>query len=564
MVLYIILAIIVIILIAVGVLFYLRSNKRQIIEKAIERKNEIETLPFDQNLAQLSKLNLKGETKTKYDAMKKDNVESTNKYLAPVEEKIHNAEALLDKFSFNASQSEIDDANELMDSYEQSYQQQLEDVNEIIALYKDNDELYDKCKVDYREMKRDVLANRHQFGEAASLLETEIEKFEPRLEQYEVLKADGNYVQAHNHIAALNEQMKQLRSYMEEIPELIRETQKELPGQFQDLKYGCRDLKVEGYDLDHVKVDSTLQSLKTELSFVEPLISRLELEEANDKLANINDKLDDMYDLIEHEVKAKNDVEETKDIITDNLFKAKDMNYTLQTEIEYVRENYYINESDAQSVRQFENEIQSLISVYDDILKEMSKSAVRYSEVQDNLQYLEDHVTFINDKQEKLQNHLIQLREDEAEAEDNLLRVQSKKEEVYRRLLASNLTSVPERFIIMKNEIDHEVRDVNEQFSERPIHVKQLKDKVSKIVIQMNTFEDEANDVLVNAVYAEKLIQYGNRYRKDYSNVDKSLNEAERLFKNNRYKRAIEIAEQALESVEPGVTKHIEEEVIKQ
>ncbi|HCT8940420.1 TPA: septation ring formation regulator EzrA [Staphylococcus aureus] len=564
MVLYIILAIIVIILIAVGVLFYLRSNKRQIIEKAIERKNEIETLPFDQNLAQLSKLNLKGETKTKYDAMKKDNVESTNKYLAPVEEKIHNAEALLDKFSFNASQSEIDDANELMDSYEQSYQQQLEDVNEIIALYKDNDELYDKCKVDYREMKRDVLANRHQFGEAASLLETEIEKFEPRLEQYEVLKADGNYVQAHNHIAALNEQMKQLRSYMEEIPELIRETQKELPGQFQDLKYGCRDLKVEGYDLDHVKVDSTLQSLKTELSFVEPLISRLELEEANDKLANINDKLDDMYDLIEHEVKAKNDVEETKDIITDNLFKAKDMNYTLQTEIEYVRENYYINESDAQSVRQFENEIQSLISVYDDILKEMFKSAVRYSEVQDNLQYLEDHVTVINDKQEKLQNHLIQLREDEAEAEDNLLRVQSKKEEVYRRLLASNLTSVPERFIIMKNEIDHEVRDVNEQFSERPIHVKQLKDKVSKIVIQMNTFEDEANDVLVNAVYAEKLIQYGNRYRKDYSNVDKSLNEAERLFKNNRYKRAIEIAEQALESVEPGVTKHIEEEVIKQ
>lgn len=564
MVLYIILAIIVIILIAVGVLFYLRSNKRQIIEKAIERKNEIETLPFDQNLAQLSKLNLKGETKTKYDAMKKDNVESTNKYLAPVEEKIHNAEALLDKFSFNASQSEIDDANELMDSYEQSYQQQLEDVNEIIALYKDNDELYDKCRVDYREMKRDVLANRHQFGEAASLLETEIEKFEPRLEQYEVLKADGNYVQAHNHIAALNEQMKQLRFYMEEIPELIRETQKELPGQFQDLKYGCRDLKVEGYDLDHVKVDSTLQSLKTELSFVEPLISRLELEEANDKLANINDKLDDMYDLIEHEVKAKNDVEETKDIITDNLFKAKDMNYTLQTEIEYVRENYYINESDAQSVRQFENEIQSLISVYDDILKEMSKSAVRYSEVQDNLQYLEDHVTVINDKQEKLQNHLIQLREDEAEAEDNLLRVQSKKEEVYRRLLASNLTSVPERFIIMKNEIDHEVRDVNEQFSERPIHVKQLKDKVSKIVIQMNTFEDEANDVLVNAVYAEKLIQYGNRYRKDYSNVDKSLNEAERLFKNNRYKRAIEIAERALESVEPGVTKHIEEEVIKQ
>jgi septation ring formation regulator len=36
----------------------------------------------------------------------------------------------------------------------------------------------------------------------------------------------------------------------------------------------------------------------------------------------------------------------------------------------------------------------------------MAKSAVRYSEVQDNLKYIEEHVDVINDKQEKLQNHL--------------------------------------------------------------------------------------------------------------------------------------------------------------
>lgn len=43
----------------------------------------------------------------------------------------------------------------------------------------------------------------------------------------------------------------------------------------------------------------------------------------------------------------------------------------------------------------------------------MSKTVRRYSEVQDNLKYIEEHVEVINDKQEKLQNHLIQLREDE-------------------------------------------------------------------------------------------------------------------------------------------------------
>ena len=563
MVLYTILAIIIIVLIIVGIMFYLRSNKRKIVEEAEERKLKVQRLPFEENLKQLSELNLKGETRKKYDAFKRDTLDYTNNYLAPVEEKIHDAEIQLDKFQFSGAQSDIDDAHELMDKYEAGYQQQVEDVNEIVSLHKENEQVYEKCKTNYREMKRDVLANRHQFGDAASPLEKRIESFEPELEQYEELKEEGNYVQAHNHIMGLNESMNEVQKYMDEIPELIREAQKELPGQFQDLKYGCRDLKMNGYDLDHVKIDGTLQSLKTELNFVEPMISRLELDNANDKLEQINDKLAEMYDLIEHEVKAKNEVEETKEQITDELFKAREMNYTLRTEIDYIRENYFINESDVHSIRQHENEIQNLVAVYDEILKEMAKSAVRYSEVKDNLEYLDDHVKVINENQEKLQNHLIQLREDEAEAEDNLLRIQSKKEEVYRRLLASNLTSVPERFIIMKNEIDHEVRETNDQFSERPIHVKQLKDKVAKIVIQMNTFEDEANDVLVNAVYAERLIQYGNRYRKDHNNVDKSLNEAERLFKNNRYKRSIEISEQALESVEPGITKYIEDEVAK-
>ncbi|MCG3400854.1 septation ring formation regulator EzrA [Staphylococcus massiliensis] len=564
MILYIVVGIILLILIAIGILFFIRSKKRSIVDEAEARKEKIEGLSSRESLSQLEHLNLTGETKSTYDSLKRSWDENKQKNLSPVEDKIHEAEVNLDKFKFSKAQTEIDDAHALMDKYEQQHEKLSSDAEEMVSIHNDSDRKYKKCQNDYREMKRDVLANRHQFGEAAPSLEQEIEMFEPEMKRYEELKAEGNYREAHEHISTLHGDMDYLKKDMKEIPDLIREAQKELPGQFQDLKYGCRDLKVEGYDLDHVKVEHTLQDLKTELSFVEPMISRLELNNANQQLNGINDKLDEMYDLIEHEVKSKNKVEESKEVITDDLFRAKDMNYTLQTEIEYVKENYYINESDIQSVRQFENEIQSLISVYDEILREMAKSAVRYSEVQDNLKYIEDHVKVINEKQEKLQNHLISLREDEAEAEENILRVQSKKEEVYRRLLASNLQSVPERFIIMKNEIDYEVRDVNAQFSERPINVQHLKDKVNKIVLQMNKFEDEATDVLVNAVYAEKLIQYGNRYRKDDASVDKSLNEAERLFKNNRYKRAIEIAEQSLEQVEPGVCAKLEDEVHKQ
>ena len=121
MVLYVILAIIVIILIIVGILFYMRSNKSQMIEKAETRKSKVEQLPYDESLSQLSELTLTGETKTTYNSLKQNALDSKNQYLLPVEEKIHQAEGLLDKFKFSQAQTEIDEAHELMDKYEENY-----------------------------------------------------------------------------------------------------------------------------------------------------------------------------------------------------------------------------------------------------------------------------------------------------------------------------------------------------------------------------------------------------------------------------------------------------------
>lgn len=561
MAIYITLAIIIIILIGIGIMLWLRTSKRNLITETEQRKHKLKQLPFQDELAKLKKLNVRGEAKDKYDQFKREWQTVLQEDLKVVDAKLQDADAELDKFKFTQSEESIASANKIMDSIEKKYSRLSQNVNELINTVEKSDQLYNESKQIYRETKREVLANRHQFGDAAELIEKNIEAFYPRVEQYETLVEEGNYIKANGHIDQLNTDMKRMQEDMEEIPLLIKDVQKELPAQFQDLKFGCRDLKVEGYNLEHVKVESTLQTLRGKLNLVEPLIGRLELTKAENIINEINDTLDDMYDLIEHEVKSKNTVEQSKEIITDELFHAKDMNYTLQTEIEYVRENYYISEEDIHKVRQYENEIQNLISVYDEILGEMAKTNVRYSEVEDNLLYIEEHVKVINNNQEKIQNHLVSLREDEATAQQNTLRIQSKKEEIYRNLLASNLPSVPERFIIMKNEIDHEIREVNKIFSQRPIHVQYVKDKVSKVVLQMNKFEDETTDVLINAVHAETLIQYGNRYRKENNELNKSLNEAERLFANNRYKRAIEIAENALEKVEPGISAKIEDDV---
>ncbi len=561
MTLYIIVLVVVLLLIAVGILFYRRNQKRVALEQVEVRKEEVKALPFQDELVKVKQLTVKGEANMRFEKWKRDWQTILNEEIKAVELMLNDADEALDKFKFAQSQEKVSESHQILDQIDKKYHQLAGDITSYVNGAKSDQIKYEECRTIYREAKRDVLANRHQYGEAAKPLEDNIELFAPRIEEYVQYANEGNYDTAHHHISELHEQMTCLKEDMDEIPLLIRDVQKELPGQFQDVRYGCRDLKVEGYNLDHIKVDSNLQTLKGKLNLVEPLIARLQLDEAEEIIAEINTSLDDMLELVEIEVKAKNNVEKSREIITDELFYAKDMNYTLRTEIEYVKENYHINEEDIQKVRQYDNEIQSLIGIYDEILNEMAKSAVRYSEVEDNLEYIKDHVAVVNEDQEKIQHHLTALREYEREAQQHTLKIQSRKEEVFRRLLASNLSSVPERFIIMKNEIDVETRDVHSLFNKRPMNVEYVRDKVNKVLVTMNTFEQEAVDVLEHARYAEALIQYGNRYRKDRSDINKDLNEAERLFSNNRYKRAVEIAEAAIERVEPGAADRIEQRI---
>lgn len=561
--LYVIVGIIVLILIVIGVLFYMRNQRRSSIETIEQRKNEIQQLPFQDELVKVKALNLKGQAVQHFDKWKREWQTVLNEDLKSCELIINDADEALDKFKFKESEEKVQEANVLLDQIEKKYEVSVNEIQDYMAKTSEDERKYDDCRIIYRESKRDVLANRHQYGESAGPLEAQIETYEPQIDVYQQHVNEGNYDDAHQHITALHQEMTRLKEDMEEIPELIRDVQKELPAQFQDIRFGCRDLKLEGYNLEHVKVDSTLQTLKGKLNLVEPLIARLELEKAEAIIDEINDSIDEMVELVELEVKAKNNVELTKEEITDQLFHAKDTNYMIRTEIEYVKDTYYINEEDIQNVRQYDNEIQSLITVYDEILMETAKSSIRYTEVEDNLKYIETHVKVINEKQEKIQNYLTNLREDEQEAQRNTLKIQSKKEEVYRKLLASNLSSVPERFIIMKNEIDVETREVHQLFNKRPMNVTQVRDKVNKVLVTMNTFEAEAMEVLEHAQYAEQLIQYGNRYRKDHTDVNKDLNEAERLFANNRYKRAVEVAEAAIERVEPGASERVEENVMK-
>lgn len=554
---YLLIGLIILVIIVVGVLLYLRKSKQEEVLKEKERLQQVIQLPFHLDLEKFKSYNLHGEAKELYEQLDgrwKDTLENNKMH---AESNFEAADENLKKFKFSDSKQNEDHAVQHIDNIETMYD---ELSGEILSFVNQNDEsrkLYDESVDLQREANRDVLADGHKFGDSRKPLESLINSYEPELERYSSLVDNGDYNEAYTHISDVHEELVTLKESMERIPSLIKEVQKDLPTQFQEVRYGCRELRLDGYDLEHIKVDMTLSRLRTELNLIEPKIAKLELEEAEADLERINNELDDMFDLIEHEIEAKIKYDELKDKVTDSLFKAKDTNMSLRTEINFIKESYYINDREVQTIHKYEHEIEELVTMYSGIEDEVNKNTTRYSRIIDNLEYIDSTIESINNKQDEVLEYLQSLKYDEEEAIDNTDLIDEKKEEIMHSLTTSNLVRIPEQFIVMKHELDNEVKEIDRYLERRPLNVRYIKEKVDKAVILLNNFEQEAYEVIHDAELSELIIQYANRYRKDNAELDSHIEEATRLFNENRYKRSLEIAEEALNEIDKDAVDRI-------
>ncbi|CAD2075065.1 septation ring formation regulator EzrA [Phocicoccus pinnipedialis] len=547
---YLLIGVIVLIIIAVGILFYLRNIKQNDVTKEKQRLEAVLQLPFNLELEKLNAFNLNGEAKDLYDNLDLRWNETLNENKIQAEFNITEADAKLAKFSFGDSNESRESAKSHVDTIESTYDNLSNEIKTFMSRTELSDEKYEESGVLLREANRDVLANGHQFGDSRKPLEALIASYEPELKKYKDLVNEGNYLTAANHIDEVHEDLIVLKRNMEEIPTLIKEVQKDLPTQFQEIRYGCRDLKLDGYDLEHIKVDSKLSTLRSELNLIEPKIAKLELDEARDDLDDINEKLDEMYDLIEHEVEAKIKYDSMKDQITDQLFKAKATNFTLRTEMDYIKNQFYINEGEFQTIHKYEQKIERLVAMYSDIQTESDKNTTRYSKITDNLDHIQEEVERINSDQTDIEDYLQSIKEDEKEAIENTNFIDDKKEEVMHALASSNLVEIPEKFVVMKNELDIEVDEIDRYLERRPMNVQYIKEKVNKAVKLLNEFEQDAYEIIHDSELTEQIIQYANRYRKDDESLDMEIKEAVRLFNEGRYKRALELSTNALDRVD--------------
>src|SRR5690606_8679904 len=153
---------------------------------------------------------------------------------------------------------------------------------------------------------------------------------------------------------------------------------------------------------------------------------------------------------------------------------------------------------------------------------------------------------------------LADLRKDELSAREKVQELSANLSEAIKSVRLSNIPGIPEKHSYLLRDAGESIETVKAKLSEQPLDIPVIKEYLNMAVKQVESAVDATYELIETAILAEKVIQYGNRYRYQFSSVRKGLEEAEQSFRSYEYQAALEQAAACVEEVEPGALKKIE------
>jgi septation ring formation regulator len=521
-------------------------------------KIDIMNKPVSDELSKVKQLNMTGQTEELFDGWRQGWDEIVAVQLPDVEELLFDAEEYTDKFRFTRTKEILSRIDKVLTETEQKIEEILTELNELIGSEEKNREEIQSLQEDYRNSKKQLLAYRHTYGQAAKYIENILDKLSEQMDQFNDLTEQGNYLDAREIVLSLAQEMKDVSYKMETVPKLITDCENLLPTQLSELEAGYVEMKGQGYMLDHIEVEKEVASLKDTLLHFNKNLEELKVEEVEEGIQEIKVKVENLYDLLEKEVHAKHFVQQYKDQTTEGLIKAKEDNEDIQSEVTLVKQGYHLQDADLDTPYEIETKIIQLSKRHEMLMNKEESNETAFSSLSDELKEIRNGLEELNREQSEFSIYLQNLRKDELATREKIQELKKKVAEASRMISKSNVPGLPADYKDLLDEVHRKIEQVNASLTEKPLNMKFVQETLLGAEDTVDHFYTKTGDLIENVLLSEKIIQYGNRYRSKYSSVKDGLQSAEESFRQYDYRKALEEAATTIEKVEPGALKKIE------
>ena len=559
---YIFLFVCILVLGGVVALFVFRNRKKQDLYPLLVMKDELERETLSDDLKKVKALEIAGKAEKLYSQWESEWYEIQSIDIEELDRDLYSAETYIDKFNFKRADEVIMNCGELIANIKDRIAGIRREIKELTEVEPRNRELYEEIVVEYKELNRELLAKRHQYGAAAEQFENNIKEIAPQLDDFKLLTSTGKYLEAQEKINSVKELIDSLKERMEVLPDLLKEIEKTCPAQIQSLRLKVEEMEKKGFKLNHLEISSKIESSVWQLSDAREKVKSGDIDLIENILDGIYDVIDEVSNDLKKELDYKKYIEENYREITNKLELQDKLNEALYNNIQEIKNRYQIYQKDEEMVANYYDELTDLLDVKHDIdVYINNQPKLNYKDLKEKVELLGQGLEKIEEDQTNYSRYLTSLREEEGHAREKLIFINQEKEVIKRKLDNSRVPGFSDRFIVLYKDVTDSYRYAIEELKKEPINIDLLKRAVAEAEESLDIYASEVNNILTDIELIEKLIRYANRYRKDNVEFHQQLTVAEQYYREYRYNKTLEIIRNSLDKVEPGAYERIRNSV---
>ena len=559
---YIFLFVCILVLGGVVALFVFRNRKKQDLYPLLVMKDELERETLSDDLKKVKALEIAGKAEKLYAQWESEWYEIQSIDIEELDRDLYSAETYIDKFNFKRADEVIMNCGELIANIKDRIAGIRREIKELTEVEPRNRELYEEIVVEYKELNRELLAKRHQYGAAAEQFEVNIKEIAPQLDDFKLLTSTGKYLEAQDKINSVKELVTSLKDRMEVLPDLLKEIEKTCPAQIQSLRLKVEEMEKKGFKLTHLEISSKIESIVWQLSDAREKVKSGDIDLIENILDGIYDVIDEVSNDLKKELDYKKYIEENYREITNKLELQDKLNEALYNNIQEIKNRYQIYQKDEEMVANYYDELSELLDVKHDIdVYINNQPKLNYKDLKEKVELLGQGLEKIEEDQTNYSRYLTSLREEEGHSREKLIFINQEKEVIKRKLDNSRVPGFSDRFIVLYKDVTDSYKYAIEELKKEPINIDLLKRAVAEAEESLDIYASEVNNILTDIELIEKLIRYANRYRKDNIEFHQQLTVAEQYYREYRYNKTLEIIRNSLDKVEPGAYERIRNSV---
>ncbi|CAM3856924.1 septation ring formation regulator EzrA [Alkalicoccus chagannorensis] len=546
-------------LLAAGIVFsiWMRKKISSRIDQLGLKKAELMNRPVTQSLSKLKELRLSGETEAHFNTWRETWDDIVTRQLPEIEDRLMEIEEFSDRYRFPRAFELCRQTEEELQLIEKQIDHLIAEVEELVDSEEQNRGDVEYMADEYEDTKKKMWVQKGALSTAGAQLESRLYQVYEQFAEFHERTREGDYFQASEILSGIRSELTFLNDAVDMVPGLFLRLRREIPAQLTQLQEGLEEMEQGGYPVHLFEMQEQIDTWREACREGESAVEELRLQEAAEKADAAEAALTSMYDTLEEEALARSRAESLAAEGAVLIEESRDSLEALRAEVETVKAGYQLREEEERNIQRFEERRRQLAADFAVLEDGMENSIQTYTTTKDQLEVWKADVEKLHADMAEVQDSFQHLRQGELHARDQLQEHRGSLRGLQKRLRRSSLPVVPDHVKEIIHRAEESVTAAEEELHQEPLAMEMVEKKSAEADQAVQYAGEAVEKTMQDAAAAEKVIQYGNRYRSSHDQVHILLLQAEDQFRHGKYGEALELAVQGVEKVEKDVLEKL-------